>query len=155
MLPILGKEHQMSTAEASVVVPRPISVVWDYCADADNLAIFAPGTVEARQLTEGSVDKGTMWAGHTRFLGPTMTWTGEFVEVELNRRLVFASMEAPFVFTTTSKFEEVEGGTRFTYRMDTEPGLGGIFGKLAEPVVVKAYTRALRTSLENLVDVLG
>lgn len=145
----------MSSAEASVVVNRPISVVWDYCSDAENLVVYVPGTVEARQLIEGAVEKGTQWAGRTRFLGPTMSWAGEFVEVELNRRLVFASMEAPFVFTTTSKFEEVEGGTRFTYRMDTEPGLGGIFGKLAEPVVVKAYTRALRTSLENLVDVLG
>jgi uncharacterized protein YndB with AHSA1/START domain len=144
----------MSTAEASAVIARPISVVWDYCSAAENLAVYLPGTIEVHALTEGRTAVGTQWAGSTRFLGPSMSWRGEFVTAELNHLLVFDSIEAPFCFTTVSTFDEVDGGTRFTYRMDTESGLGGIFGKLAEPVVVKAYTRALRSSLENLVDVL-
>lgn len=145
----------MATAQATVVIPRPISVVWDYCSDPDNLAVYLPGVLEAKAITDGPLDIGTRWQGRTRFLGPTLSWQGEFTKVDLNSVLVMESREASFAFTSTTTVDEADDGTRLSYRMDTEPGLGGVFGKLAEPVVVRAYTRALRSSLENLVDVLS
>ena len=56
--------------------------------------------------------------------------------------------------TATTRLEEVDGGTLFTYRVDTESGLGGVFGKLADPLVTKAYSRMMRASLDNLADLL-
>lgn len=145
----------MPTSEASVVIPRPISVVWDYCAEAANLAIYTPGTIEVQAVTVGPLAVGTQWRGRTRFLGPTMDWQGEFAKVVLNEVTVFQSTTAPFGFTATTRFEETDDGTRFTYHLDTESGLGGLFGRLTDPIVAKAYARGLKSSLENLVDVLG
>ena len=46
------------------------------------------------------------------------------------------------------------GGTRLTYRLEAESGLGGVFGKLGEPLVVKAQQRTVRTNLANLKEIL-
>ncbi|AQA25915.1 polyketide cyclase / dehydrase and lipid transport family protein [Rhodococcus sp. MTM3W5.2] len=64
-------------------------------------------------------------------------------------------MESTIDFTTTMRLEEVDGGTRFTYRTDTETGLGGVFGKLADLFVTKAAERSQRASLDNLADLLA
>ena len=58
-------------------------------------------------------------------------------------------------FTVTSTFEPAEGGTRFTYRIDAESGLGGVFGKLADPLIEKAQGRTVRANLETLSEVLS
>ncbi len=145
----------MPVGEASVVIPRPVSVVWDFGINPANLPIYTPGVIECEAITDGPLAVGTRWRGKTRFLVATMKWSGEFTQVEVNKITVFQSIEAPFRFTATTTVAEVDGGTRYTYRMESEPGLGGVFGKLAEPVVVKAYERALQSSLENAADILA
>jgi len=42
-----------------------------------------------------------------------------------------------------------------TVHLDTETGLAGVFGKLADPVVTKVYSRSLHSSLQNMADVLA
>ncbi len=64
------------------------------------------------------------------------------------------SVESKVGFTATTRLEEIDGGTLFTYRVDSESGLGGIFGKLADPIVAKAYSRTVQASLDNLADLL-
>lgn len=38
---------------------------------------------------------------------------------------------------------------------DSDSGLGGVFGKLADPIVAKAYLRTARASLDNLADLMA
>ncbi len=49
--------------------------------------------------------------------------------------------------------EQLRDASRVTYRVDV-PNIGGFFGKLADPVVTRMYARDVRTSLENLKEVL-
>ncbi len=78
----------------------------------------------------------------------------EFTEYEPQKLISGKSVDGKVDFTNTSKLEETDGGTRFTYRLETESGLGGIFGKLADPIVSAAYSRVVRASLDNLADLL-
>lgn len=137
------------------MLARPVKDCWDYIIKAENLSVWEPVVVEATQVTEGPVAVGTQWRGKSSLLGVRFTWLGEFTRCEVNKATAFKSVEGKLAFSNTSTFEEVDGGTRFTYRMDSETGLGGIFGKLTDPIVNMAYGRALRASLENLADFLS
>lgn len=78
----------------------------------------------------------------------------EFVEYQPANGATFTSVEGKIDFTAKARLEEVDGGTLFTYRVDSESGFGGVFGKLADPIVAKAYSRTARASLDNLADLL-
>ncbi|MBS1696253.1 MAG: SRPBCC family protein [Actinobacteria bacterium] len=145
----------MPISEAAVTIPRPVAQVWDFCTCAGNAGVYLPGTIEVELLTDGGLRVGTVWRGRSRFLGPAISWTGSFTEVEAHRLTVFRSSESPFAFSAISHFTERDGGTHLTYRMETEAGLGGLFGRLADPIVEKAYARALQVGLENLAVVLA
>lgn len=145
----------MPISEAEAVIPAPPPVVWEFCTIAENAGVYLPGSVEVRQLTEGPLAVGTVWSGRSRFLGPAISWTGRFTEVELLRSTMFRSTEAPFGFVSVARYAEHAGGTRMTLRMETEAGLGGLFGSLADPIVEKAYARVMQVGLENLAVVLA
>ncbi len=144
----------MPISEAEVVIPRPVTTVWEFCTDAANAATYLPGTVEVQQLTDGPLAVGTVWSGRSRFLGPVISWTGSFTHVAEMRKTVFRSTDAPFWFTSIASYAEHEDGTRMSLRIETEAGLGGLFGRLADPIVEKAYGRVMQVGLENLVVVL-
>jgi len=48
----------------------------------------------------------------------------------------------------------VDGGTQYTYRAEAESGLGGIFGRLGDPIVQRAQARTIRANLETLAEML-
>jgi plasmid stabilization system protein ParE len=58
-------------------------------------------------------------------------------------------------FTITNALEPEGDGTRRTFRIDADSGLGGIFGKLADPLVEKAQARTVRANLETLAELLA
>lgn len=62
------------------------------------------------------------------------------------------SVEGKLNFTITFTLEPADGGTRLTQRIDAESGLGGIFGKLADPLVERGHGRTVRANLETLAE---
>ena len=145
----------MPLLEASVLIARPAGEVWEYVTTAEHLPVWVPILHEVRQITDGPVGVGTRWQGTMRLLGIGLTGLVEFTQCELNQATEFKSVESKFCFSCTTTFEEVDGGTRFTYRTETASGFDGIFGKLAGPIVSGASRRALRASLKNLARVLS
>jgi uncharacterized membrane protein len=145
----------MPAVEASVVIPRPVGDVWEYLTKAENLPVWASVVDKATQITDGPVAVGTQWRGAIGLVGIGFTWLVEITQCELNKAAEFTSVESKLAFTGTITFEEVDGGTRFTYRVESETGFGGLLGKLTGPIAAKASRRALRASLENLADVLS
>ena len=149
------EDDQMPAVEASVVIARPVGDVWKYRTKADNLPDWASVIDRATQITDGPVAVGTQWRGAIGLVGIGFTWLVEFTHCELNKATEFTSVESKLAFTCSTTFEEVDGGTRFTCRVESETGFGGLFGKLTGPIAAKASSRALRASLENLADVLS
>ena len=144
----------MPVVEQSVVISRPASEVWDFITTPENWPTWESSIVECDQVTDNPIGVGTRWHGVTRILGKRFDWMTEFTEYQPAKVGTSKSVEGKFGFTATTKLEEVDGGTLFTYRVDSESGLGGVFGKLADPLVTKAYSRMMRASLDNLADLL-
>ncbi|MDV8008861.1 MULTISPECIES: SRPBCC family protein [unclassified Rhodococcus (in: high G+C Gram-positive bacteria)] len=144
----------MPTVEQSVEIALPPKDVWEYIAVAENWPKWENSMVECTQITEGPMGVGSRWHGVSRILGKRLEWTSEFTEYDPPRSSKSTSVESPVSFSQTMTCEEVGDGTRVTYRLDSESGLGGVFGKMADPIVTKAFSRTVRVSLENLADIL-
>ena len=71
------------------------------------------------------------------------------------RRLVSRSVDGKLDFTVALSLEPADGGTRLTQRVEAGSGLGGVFGKLADSLVERAYGRTVRANLETLAELLA
>lgn len=145
----------MPVVEQSVVIARPASEVWDFLLVAENWPSWDASIIECTQTTEGDPGVGTKWSGVGRILGKRFDWVSEFTEYRPPLATESKAVEGKIGFTVRTTLEEVDGGTLFTYRNDSDSGLGGVFGKLADPLVTKAYSRTVRASLDNLADLLA
>lgn len=145
----------MPVIEESLVIRQPPEVVFDYLSTVDNLAVWDSSVVEAEQIGTEPMTVGARCRGTNKILGRRFDWTTEVSVFDPPRRLDFRSIEGKLTFVVTNLLEPVDGGTRFTYRADAESGLGGIFGRLGDPIVRRAQARTVRANLETLAELLG
>jgi uncharacterized membrane protein len=144
----------MPVVEESVVIARPPEEVFDYLSKAENLPVWDSSIVEAEQVGDDPVGVGSRWRGTSKILGRRFEWTTEMTEFDRPRRSSSRSVEGKLQFTVTLQLEPVDDGTRFTYRVDAASGLGGVFGRLADPIVERAQARTVRANLETLSELL-
>ncbi len=76
-------------------------------------------------------------------------------ELEPAARVSSRAVDGKLHFTVTNTMRAEAGGTRFTYRVEAESGLGGIFGRLSDPIVEKAQRRTVRANLDTLAELLA
>ena len=144
----------MAVIDESTFIPRSPQEVFDYTSRPEHFPTWDASILEAEQVTEGQPAVGTRVRGVSKILGRRFTWVTEFVEFTPPSRVVSKSVEGPMRFTITQTVEPEERGSRFTWHADVDPGLGGVFGKLADPLVEKAQARTVRNNLETLAEVL-
>ncbi|MFW0792169.1 SRPBCC family protein [Gordonia sp. CPCC 205515] len=143
----------MPEASASVIINHPAATVWEWCQDPDNVAAYLPGTLSIS--SDGKpMAVGSQWSGKTRVLGKTMDWTGEFTRVDAGKGTEFTTTRSAFAMTSWTELEETGEGTQFSFRMVTEAGLGGLFGRLADAVVTRSYQHALTGGVEAIPDLV-
>ena len=144
----------MPVVEESVFIARPPQEVFDFITDPAKFPVWDSSVVAAEQLGSGPVGLGTRTRGTNRIIGMQFDWITEQTVFEPPTRSVLTSVEGPLTFTVTSTLEPAEGGTTLTYRIDADPGLGGVFGRLADPFIEKAQTRTVRANLDTLAELL-
>ncbi|MDJ0355281.1 SRPBCC family protein [Paenarthrobacter sp. PH39-S1] len=144
----------MPVIEESVFIARPQQEVFDYIAATKNIPVWDSSVAQATQIGSDPMGMGVRSSGTSKIMGRSFEWTTEVTEFEAPRRVVNRSVEGKLSFTVTNSFEAVEGGTRFTYRIDAASGLGGVFGRLADPFVQRAQARTVRANLESLAELL-
>ena len=87
-----------------------------------------------------------------RFLGRTLRYTYEFVDLVPGERLVMRTQQGPFPMETTYAWTfERNGSTRMTLRNRGEPAG---FSKMMAPIMKPAMRRANRKDLAKLKAVL-
>jgi hypothetical protein len=123
------------------------------CADPGHES--DPHTVEAVQLTEGPPGLGTRTRGVSKLLGRRLEWVTEVTAFEPGKLATWTTVDGPFRFSATSRVEPVASGARFTYWVGGESGLGGVFGRLTDPFVVRAMDRVVRSNLATLADLMA
>jgi hypothetical protein len=92
--------------------------------------------------------------GTSKILGRRIDWVTEVVEYDRPQRAGLRTVEGRLTFSLTNVCEGESGGTRYTNRVDAESGLGGIFGRVADPIVQRAQARTVRANLETLAELL-
>ncbi|MEW1810332.1 SRPBCC family protein [Pseudarthrobacter phenanthrenivorans] len=145
----------MPVVEESAVIARPPQEVFDFLSKFDNTAAYDSSVTASEQVGDGPVGMGTRGRGTSKILGRRFDWTVEVVEFDPPRRMVSRSVEGKLNFTVTFTLEPADGGTRVTQRIDADSGLGGIFGKMADPLVERAQGRTVRANLETLAEWLA
>lgn len=144
----------MPIVEESVVIARSPQDVFDFIVDPANLPVWDASIVKAEQVGTGPVGLGTRNRGTSKIMGKHFDWTTETTEFEPPTRTVATCVEGQIKFSVTTTLEPAPGGTKLTYRVEAESGLGGVFGRLADPFIVKAQTRTVRANLDTLAELL-
>jgi uncharacterized protein YndB with AHSA1/START domain len=150
----LFEENPMPVVEESVVIARPPQEVFNFLSKFENIAVFDSSVTASEQVGDGPVGKGSRGRGSSKVMGRKFDWTIEYAEFDPPRRIVSRAVEGKLDFTVTLTMEPADGGTRLTQRIDAASGLGGIFGKVADPLVERAQGRTVRANLETLAEYL-
>lgn len=144
----------MPTVEESITISRSVEDIWSYLIDTANVPVYESQVTRIDQLTDGDVELGTQWEGTTKVLGRSLDWKSQCVTFEPTSTYSLKTTEAKLAFQITWKLASEGPATRVTYHLEAESGLGGVFGKLGDPIVVRAQARTVKTNLANLKELL-
>jgi uncharacterized protein YndB with AHSA1/START domain len=133
-------------------IGRPLAVVVDYAADPENAPEWYANIRSVEWVTSPEVRQGAQVRFVARFLGRTLAYTYEFVELVPSVRLVMRTEQGPFPMETTYTWIALDDqSTRMTLRNRGEPAG---FSNLVSPIMEPAMRRANRKDLTNLKSVL-
>ena len=131
-----------------IVIDRPSHEVAAYAADPSNTPEWYANIDSIEWKTAPPVALGSRMAFVARFLGRTLRYTYEIVELVPGARLVMRTSEGPFPMETTYTWESLgEAKTRMTLRNRGEP-TG--FSKIGAPLMAAAMRRATHKDLRLL-----
>ena len=140
----------MATVDVEVhtTIARPRPEVAAYCCDPDNVTAWYANIKAVQWETERPVTLGSRFHFTSGFLGRTLEYTYEVVELVEAQRFVMRSDGGPFPMETTYTWEpEGDGRTKMTLRNRGEPSG---FSKVVGPLMAAAMRRANQKDLARL-----
>jgi uncharacterized protein YndB with AHSA1/START domain len=138
--------------QTEITIARPVDVVAAYAADPSTAPQWYANIRSVEWVTEPGVRVGAQVRFVARFLGRTLAYTYELVDVVPSARLVMRTEEGPFPMETTYTWTALdEHSTRMNLRNRGEPAG---FSKLAAPFMEPAMRRANRKDLVALQTIL-
>jgi Polyketide cyclase / dehydrase and lipid transport len=144
----------MATVDVTVetVIRRPRHIVAAYAAEPDNATAWYVNIKSVEWKTARPLAVGSQFAFTAAFLGRTLIYTYEVVELVPDHRFVMRMAEGPFPMETTYEWDDAAGDfTRMTLRNRGEPsGFAGI----AAPMMAVAMKRATVKDLKRLKAIL-
>lgn len=130
------------------VIDRPATEVSAYAGDPTHAPEWYANITSVRWQTDPPVGVGSRMDFVARFLGRTLAYTYEVVELVPGERLVMRTAQGPFPMETTYTWEPSgDGATRMTLRNRGEPAG---FAKVAAPMMERAMRRANEKDLAAL-----
>lgn len=142
----------LKTSE-SIVIDRPVTEVFRYMSNPDNLPEWGSNVVEYKLLSGSPDEVGAVLDVTARVAGVRIHATEEIADYQENKMLRIRSKESKIGYDRELDFEsDGDGATRVTFRQDADAGTG-LF-KFADTVVVKLYSRDVRSNLENAKTIL-
>lgn len=136
----------------SIEIDKPVHDVAAYASDPANAPAWYVNIDSVEWESEPVVAVGSKATFVARFLGRTLRYTYELVEVEPGERLVMRTADGPFPMETTYTWDQRgPDATVMTLRNRGEPRG---FGALVSPFVGRAMVRANRRDLRTLKSLL-
>jgi len=137
--------------EHEVTIERPVSEVFAFVAQPDNLPTWQESCLEVKRDDEGPVAVGTTWTERRSVMNREMEQPMEAAEYETDRRFTVRSVAGPTTMRIEHTFEPVGAGTRVAVKLDAE--FGG-FAKLAGPMVRRQLRQMFQSDLARLKEQL-
>lgn len=134
--------------ETEIVIARPVNDVFEYAADASNAPAWYANIESVDWKTPRPAEVGSRVEFVARFLGRTLHYTYEFVELVPEQRLVMRTQQGPFPMETTYTWEATPSdSTRMKLR---NRGAPTGFSRVMAPIMKPAMRRANRKDLARL-----
>lgn len=135
-----------------VEIARPRSEVAAYAVDPDNATSWYRNIERVEWKSPKPLRVGTRIAFEARFLGRTIAYTYEVIELVAGELFVMATSEGPFPMETTYAWSDAQDGvTKMTLR---NRGTPSGFSKVAAPLMQGAMRRANTADLKRLKGIL-
>jgi hypothetical protein len=133
------------------VINRPAAEVFAFVADPTNIPLYNSNVTEARLESPEPLAIGSTMALAGHFLGRRYETTWEVTDLKENEVQALKTVSGPFYLELTTRYEEVDGGTRVSshYRGESR----GFF-KLAEPVVIRVTKKQFESAAQILKELL-
>jgi polyketide cyclase/dehydrase/lipid transport protein len=147
------KEHAMARMEATVTIMRPVEEVFGFFLALDeNAPKVDPSAGSVVKSLEGPAGSGTTFRFRQHTLGKVRETTTRFTGVEPNRKIEFEAEIGPMRPRCDLIFEQAGGGTRVTFRGDSNPvgplrWLNPVFNRKGQQVWGQGLAR-VKTVLE-------
>ena len=141
-------------SNTACLISRDAHEVFAFVTQASNLPVWDSATIHAVQLDDGPPKLGTRTRGTSKLLGRRVDWTTEVTVFDEDHQATWTTIEGPFRFAASTRLQTIGTRTRLTYRVEGESGLGGFFGRLADPLVASTLSRTVKANLGNLCELL-
>ncbi len=134
----------------SIVIKRPVADVFAFTDDIENEVIWRPELTSSEKTSDGPIGVGTTGRSVYKILGRPATSEWVITEYEPNRKVVFQSDGANGPHRGVWLYEPIDVDTKFTWIVENENEMHGIFRRLRENVQTRLSTRVFQSDLENL-----
>ncbi len=131
--------------QVEVVIDCPVDEVASFAGDPGNAPQWYANITSVAWQTPPPVSVGSRMDFVAHFVGRTLAYTYEVVDLETNSRLVMRTADGPFPMETTYSWNEVDGGgTRMRLRnRGTPAGFAKLTAPMMEPAMYRATTKDL------------
>jgi len=146
--------------QESVIIRRRPEEVFAFLEVRSNDAAWMTSVVESEWLTETTADLaapigiGRRGRMVMRLPGRRAEFIDEVTEYEPGRRIAHRTVNGPFPLNTACICEPAGDGCRATVVGATERLPGGLFGRIAAPLVTKVIRRGFKADLARLKKIL-
>lgn len=131
------------------VIPHPREIVASYAGDPGNAPQWYANIESVEWRTPPPVTAGSRVEFVARFLGRSLRYTYEVVDLVAGERLVMRTADGPFPMETTYTWEPVPGGTLMRLR---NRGAPSGFARIGAPVLARAMRGAMTKDLARLAE---
>ncbi|HET9347218.1 MAG TPA: SRPBCC family protein [Candidatus Limnocylindrales bacterium] len=142
----------MIRVRASVWIERPIEAVFAYAADYRNDPEWRSEVRDMRYVSDDPVGVGTREIETVVVWGRRVVTETEITAYEPNRLVSFGYVSGPIRVRGSRTFETVEGGTRFTFALESQAT--GLLDRLISPITGFLYQRQLDGSVGRMRTIL-
>lgn len=147
-----GEPMARVDVEVDTVIGRPRRVVADYASNPDNATAWYVNIRSVQWESPRPLAVGSRFTFSAAFLGCTLNYTYEVVELDAGRRFVMRTAEGPFPMETSYEWDDV-GADATRMRLRNRGAPTGFLGVVA-PLTSRAMKRANTKDLERLKAIL-
>ena len=108
-------------ASASIIIDKPISEVWDFVSNIENMDKWVNGVRDPKPISEGEWGVGSTFEGGYEYAGKTHRITYEITGFDPPGRISMRSTSGPFPFEGWTELLEGKEGTQVVNTIDAKP----------------------------------